>query len=59
MNHVAHPLSSADISIFQRKSANFVISRNADIDCILKQIFCNKYGYNFDDVNKNGYPRLS
>ena len=35
MNHVTHPLSSADISIFHRKSANFAISRNADIDCIL------------------------
>ena len=35
MNHVTHPLSSADISIFQRKSANFAISRNTDIDCIL------------------------
>ena len=35
MNHVAHPLSSADISIFHRKSANFAISRNTDIECIL------------------------
>ena len=35
INHVTHPLSSADISIFHRKSANFVISRNTDIGCIL------------------------
>ena len=35
MNHVTHPLSSADISIFQQKSANFATSRNADIDYTL------------------------
>ena len=35
LNHMAHPLSSADISIFYRKSANFAISRNTDIDFIL------------------------
>ena len=29
------PLSSADISIFQRESANFAISINTDTDCIL------------------------
>ena len=32
-------LSSADISIVHRKSANFAISRNADIDCILVHNF--------------------
>ena len=48
-----YPLSSADISIFHWKSANFAISRNIDIDC------SNKYGYNFDDVSKNGYSRPS
>ena len=31
---MTHPLSSADISIFHRKSRNFTISRNTDIDCI-------------------------
>ena len=31
MNHVTYPLSSAD-SIFSRKSANFVILRNKEID---------------------------
>ena len=35
MNQMVHPLSSADISIFRRKSENFAISRNTDIDCIL------------------------
>ena len=35
MNHVTQPQSSADISIFYRKSANFVTSRNTDIDGIL------------------------
>ena len=35
MNRVTHPLSSADIRIFHRKSANFAVSRNTDIDCIL------------------------
>ena len=27
MNHVTHPLSSADISIFHQKTANFAISK--------------------------------
>ena len=36
-NHVTHPLISADISVFHRKSGNFVISRNRDKDCILAQ----------------------
>ena len=34
-NHLTHPLSSADISIFHQKSAFFIISRNTNIDCIL------------------------
>ena len=35
MNHMTHPLSSADISIFPQKSATFVFfspPRNKDID---------------------------
>ena len=32
-------LSSAGISIFHRKSADFVILRNTDIDCILVHNF--------------------
>ena len=39
MYHVAHPFSSADISIFHGKKANFLISRNTDTDCILIQNF--------------------
>ena len=56
-------------AFFHRKSANFVISRNTDIDCILVhnsfsfswvfKDFFNKPGYNFDDISKNGYPRPS
>ena len=34
INHVTRPLTSADISIFYRNSANFAISRNTDIDSI-------------------------
>ena len=34
MNHLTHPQSSADTTFFYRKSANFVISINADIDGI-------------------------
>ena len=32
INHVTHPLSSADISIFYWKSTSFPISTNPDID---------------------------
>ena len=40
MNHVIHPLSFADISIFYRKSTNFAISRNTDVeDCIFTRNF--------------------
>ena len=35
INHVIKPLSSADISIFHWKSANFAIWRNTDIGYIL------------------------
>ena len=71
MKHVTHPLSSADISIFYQKSANFVISRNTVLDSILMQMtnffkfswvfkdFFSKPCYNFDNVNKNGYLRPS
>ena len=37
--HMTHPLSSADISIFYRKSAIFVVSGNTGIDCILMYNF--------------------
>ena len=39
MNHVKHRLSSADMSNFYQESANFVISKNADIDGILIHSF--------------------
>ena len=35
INHVTHPLGSAYIAFFQRKSAAFAISRNTGINCIL------------------------
>ena len=38
-NHVIPASSSADISIFHQKSANFALSRNTDIDCILMPNF--------------------
>ena len=37
MNHVTHPLSSADIGIFSQEIA--AISRIIDIDCILTHNF--------------------
>ena len=33
-NHATHPLSSGDISTYQQKSANFIISRNTYIDML-------------------------
>ena len=39
LNHVTHLLSSANISIFHRKSANFAISENTNIDCTLVHNF--------------------
>ena len=63
INHMAHPLSSADISIFHRKSAIFIISRNTNVDCILMYNFfkgCfDKHGCNFHDISKIGYSRPS
>ena len=52
-----------------RQSANFAISRNTDIDCVLiisnsfkfywvfKDCF-NKHGYNFDDASKKGLRKI-
>ena len=63
------PLSSADISIFHWKSANFAISRKwIAYWCIIFNSFnfflvfkdcCNKHGCNFDNVSKNDYSRSS
>ena len=36
INHVTHPLSFADISVFSQKSTTLIISRITNIDCILK-----------------------
>ena len=64
MNHVTHSLSFADIKFYY-------IKKYIDVDCILTQFlivlnflevfkdFLNKYGSNFDDVNKIGYSRPS
>ena len=49
MNHLTHPLSSTDISIFSQWISKF---------CYY-QVFFNKHGNNFFDVNKNGYSRPS
>ena len=35
INHVTHPLSSADIIIFLPEFANFTLLKNIDKDCIL------------------------
>ena len=35
IHYVTHPLSCADLSIFLGKSAIFVVSGNASVDCIL------------------------
>ena len=71
MNCVTHPLNSADISIFYRKSSNFAILENTiliafwyiisnyfDFFWVFKDLF-DKHGYNFVDVSKIGYSRSS
>ena len=35
LNHVTHPLCSAEISVFSPEISKFAISRNTNIDCIL------------------------
>ena len=39
INHVTHPLKSADISIFSPEISNFFISRNTDTAYILMHNF--------------------
>ena len=39
INHVIHPLSFADISIFSSEISNFCYKKNADIDCLFKHNF--------------------
>ena len=56
MNHVTHPLSSADISIFSLEISKFCYIKKYRY-WVLKDF--NKQGYNFDDVNENGYSSPS
>ena len=66
MNHVKHPWSSADIRIpsleiqeIQIETAIwYIISNSFNFFWAFKDFF-SKYGYNFDDVSKNGYSMLS
>ena len=48
MNHVTHPLCSADIWIFYQKSGNVVISRNTDKYCFWYII---SHSFNFSWVS--------
>ena len=52
MSYLTHHLSAADISIFQRKSATFAISRNTDKDCILNSNYYHFFEF-FKIVLKN------
>ena len=62
MDHVTHPYSFADISIFCQKSAilcyikkyRHINSNSSNFSRVFKDCF-NKRGENFDDVSKNGY----
>ena len=72
MNHVTHPLSSDEISIFLSKIRTFllyqkiqiltafsyIIPNSYNIFWVFKDYF-NKNGYDFDNVRKNGYSRPS
>ena len=72
INHVTHHLRSSDISIFLTEISKFcyiekyrykfvrwyIISNSFNFLWVAKHFF-NKHGYNFDDVNKNGYSRRS
>ena len=58
------PLDLCWNQLFYCKIANFAISENTNIDCILVHFwdfkgFFNKNGYNFDNVTKIGYSRAS
>ena len=70
MNHVTHPLSSADISIFSPEISKFCYIKKCRYRlhfgpqfnffnfCWVFKDFLNKTGYNFDDVSKKGYLGL-
>ena len=72
MDHVTHPLSSADISNFSTEISKFCYIKkymyrlqfDAKFLILLTfleslKIVLTKKSYNFDDVSKNGYPRPS
>ena len=56
MNHATHLLSLLTSAFFHRKSVNFAISRNTDIDCILIHIsiYFNFSWVFIDCYNKHG-----
>ena len=68
MNHMTHPLSSADVNNFSIEISKFcyikkrryrqhflyLISYSFNFSWVFKDLF-NKHGYNFDDASKNGY----
>ena len=70
MNHLTHPLISANISIFSPEISKSCYIKNTDIDCIWYIIFnsfnfswvfkdcLNKHARNFDDVTEIGYASL-
>ena len=67
MNHVIHPLSSADSDIFSPQISKFCYIKNTDIDSILliisiyfnfPSVFKDRYNKQ-QNVSKNGYPRPS
>ena len=70
VNHVTHPLSSADISIFSPEISKFCYikkyrcrlgfdSNSFDFSWVLNNFFFATHGCNFDDVSKNGYSTPS
>ena len=72
MNHVTHPLSSAEISIFstrnqqtflyqeiQMQTAFWCIDSNSYKFFWVFKVCFKKYGYNFDDASKNGHCKSS
>ena len=71
MNHVTHPLSFADTSIFLLEISKFCYIKkyryrfHLDTQFLIpltfldSKDFFNKHGHNFDDVSKNGHSRPS
>ena len=71
INHVTHPLSSADISILLPEFGKFCYIKKYRyrlyfytlflilLTFLSLERFINKHGYNFDDISKNGWSRPS